>query len=56
MTNTGKILGAIGIRPPHLMTSLEDYEKLRHVPTWDEIVIDMGTRPEKKRKILALPS
>lgn len=50
----GKIPGVIGIRPPHLMTSLEDYEKLRHVPTWDEIAIDIGTSSRNETEDLGV--
>ncbi len=43
ITETGKIPGVIGIRPPHLMTSLDAFEKNREIPTWDHILIDVGT-------------
>jgi putative aminopeptidase FrvX len=43
ITDEGKIPGVIGIRPPHLMTSLDDFEKSRDVPSWDDILIDVGT-------------
>ncbi len=51
ITPNGKVPGVIGLRPPHLMTSLDDYEKLRLVPTWDEIAIDVGasSREESER-------
>lgn len=54
MTDTGEIPGAIGIRPPHLMSSLEDYEKLRQVPTWDEIAIDVGTSSREETEDLGV--
>jgi len=54
ITDTGKIPGVIGIRPPHLMTALEDYEKLRHVPTWDEIVIDIGASSREETEDLGV--
>jgi len=53
-TQTRRIPGVIGIRPPHLMTSLEDYEKLRHVPTWDEIAIDVGTSSREETEELGI--
>lgn len=54
ITHSGKIPGVIGIRPPHLMTALEDYEKLRHVPTWDEIAIDVGTSSREETEDLGI--
>ncbi|MBM3301562.1 MAG: M42 family peptidase, partial [Deltaproteobacteria bacterium] len=54
ITATGKVPGVIGIRPPHLMTSLEDYERIRHVPTWDEIAIDVGTSSRQETEELGV--
>lgn len=54
MTRGGKVPGVIGIRPPHLMTSLEDYEKIRHVPAWDEIAIDVGTSSKEETEDLGI--
>lgn len=53
-TRTGTVPGVIGIRPPHLMTSLEDYERLRHVPAWDEIAIDVGTSSKQETEDLGI--
>lgn len=41
----GAIPGVIGIRPPHLMPSLNDIEtkKCHKAPRWDEIFVDIGT-------------
>ncbi|HIH40776.1 MAG TPA: M42 family metallopeptidase [Halobacteria archaeon] len=44
-SNNGTIPGVIGIRPPHLMPSLNDIEKKKYhkVPKWDELYVDIGT-------------
>ena len=54
ITENGKVPGVIGIRPPHLMTSLGDFEKLRDVPTWDEIYIDVGTSSRQETEDLGI--
>lgn len=54
VTSAGRIPGVIGIRPPHLMTALEDYEKLRYVPTWDEIAIDVGASSREETEALGI--
>ena len=54
ITEKGNVPGVIGIRPPHLMTSLEDFERLRHVPSWDEIVIDVGTSSKDETEGLGI--
>ncbi|MGA2403582.1 MAG: M42 family metallopeptidase [Syntrophobacteraceae bacterium] len=54
MTRATRIPGVIGIRPPHLMPALDDYEKLRHVPTWDEIAIDVGTSSREETEALGI--
>jgi putative aminopeptidase FrvX len=46
--------GVIGIRPPHLMSALDDYEKLRHVPAWDEIAVDVGTSTREETESLGI--
>ncbi|TRZ54275.1 M42 family peptidase [bacterium] len=50
----GKIPGVIGIRPPHLYTSLEDFERLREVPTWDKIFVDIGASSRKEVESLGI--
>ncbi len=54
IADTGKIPGVIGIKPPHLMSNLDDYEKSHHVPTWDEIVIDVGTSSRAETEDLGI--
>jgi len=54
ITKAGEIPGAIGIRPPHLMTSLDDLEKSRDVPTWDNILIDVGTSSREETEDLGI--
>jgi len=51
---TGKIPGVIGVRPPHLMTSLDDFEKSRDIPTWDHIFIDVGTSSHEETTHLGI--
>ena len=54
ITENGKVPGVIGIRPPHLMSSLDDFERLRHVPTWDEILIDVGASSREETEDLGI--
>lgn len=54
ITRSARVPGVIGIRPPHLMTALDDYEKLRHVPAWDEIAIDVGTSSREETEALGI--
>jgi len=54
ITDNGKVPGVIGIRPPHLMTSLSDFERFRDVPTWDEILIDVGTSSRQETEDLGI--
>lgn len=50
----GKVPGVIGIRPPHLFASLEDFERLREVPTWDKIYVDIGVSSRKEAESLGI--
>lgn len=54
ISEPGKIPGVIGIRPPHLMTSLDEFEKRRDVPTWDDILIDVGTSSRNETESLGI--
>ena len=54
IVDSRKIPGVIGIRPPHLMSGLEDYEKNRHIPTWDEIAVDVGTSSRQETEDLGI--
>lgn len=54
IVDSRKIPGVIGIRPPHLMSGLEDYEKNRHIPAWDEIAIDVGTSSREETEALGI--
>ncbi|MBU3931620.1 MAG: M42 family peptidase [Proteobacteria bacterium] len=50
----GKVPGVIGIRPPHLYASLEDFERTREVPTWDKICVDIGASSRKEAESLGI--
>ena len=54
ITEAGKIPGVIGVRPPHLMTSLDAFEKNREIPTWDHILIDVGTSSREETTNLGI--
>jgi len=52
----GIIPGVIGIRPPHLMPSLNDINRKRYhrAPKWDEIFVDIGTSSRKESEKLGV--
>lgn len=54
LTSKGKVDGVIGIRPPHLYSSFNEFEQKRDVPLWDEVFIDVGTNSKKETEELGI--
>jgi putative aminopeptidase FrvX len=50
-TEKGIVTGVIGLKPPHLMTDLDDRKKV--VP-WQDIRVDVGTRTKKETEKLGV--
>lgn len=57
-SNNGTVPGVIGIRPPHLMPSLNDIEKRKYhkVPKWDELYVDIGTSSRRESEEMGITS
>jgi len=50
-TNKGVVRGVMGLKPPHLMTDLDDRKK---VVVWQDVRVDVGTRSKKETEKLGV--
>ncbi|HJX04503.1 MAG TPA: M42 family metallopeptidase [Thermoplasmata archaeon] len=50
-TSKGIVTGVLGLKPPHLMTDLDDRKKV--VP-WQDVRVDVGTRSKKETERLGV--
>ncbi len=50
-TQKGIVTGVLGLKPPHLMTDLDDRKK---VVIWQDVRVDVGTRSKKETERLGI--
>ena len=50
-TQKGKVVGVLGLKPPHLMTENDDKKK---VVSWEDVRVDLGTRSRKETEELGV--
>ncbi|MGQ9587203.1 MAG: M42 family metallopeptidase [Thermoplasmata archaeon] len=50
-TSRGVVRGVMGLKPPHLMTDLDDRKK---VVVWQDVRVDVGTRTKKETEKLGV--
>ncbi len=50
-TQKGKVMGVLGLKPPHLMTESDDRKK---VVSWEDVRVDVGTRSRQATEKLGI--